>query len=256
MWTSSFVISAASIRSDSVTYKRYELMCSPSWTSDYPFRSYNAAILCFLTPSTVLLLCNASIIYRVRHLRAVVSHSCPGETEQSNIQFCTKNYTKTLRSLYVLVVVYFLLTSPYFIAKFSFITSVTGWFAESLLVLFILLMFTATAINPFIYAILRKDHRDAFMKTLEMIKIKAKLIQSMCSLEAIIASLKNTPLPLFIVRRKWNSCLSYWYFNHVKQSDSLIKVLHFNLSYKLISTHMHINMIQLALKFRKLWAFK
>lgn len=157
-----------------------ELMCSPRWTHDNIVASFNAAILCFWAPSILLLISNMSIIYAVMHLKSVITHRSPDETGQGNLKFSVKDHTKTLRSLYLLVAVYFLCVGPYCFGKFNFVIyNKSTTLSRSLVTLSILLMFTASAINPFIYALFRKDHKEAYLIVIKIIIDKIKSLPSL-----------------------------------------------------------------------------
>lgn len=177
IWIFSLVLSGSLIDIDSVSYNNWELLCSPKWTKKNAINSYLAALFCFWLPSTILLISNITIIWAVRHLNPVASGCNPesGENQTSP----AKDYTKTLWSLYILVIVYFLCVAPYFLAKFSFITRREGVLPPSMMIMSMLLMFASSAINPFIYVILRKEHRSVVKQTLKMISDKSSKLSAL-----------------------------------------------------------------------------
>lgn len=151
-------------------------MCSPRWTQKNSRNSYLAAVLCFCLPSIILSFSNIFVIHTVRRSVSPNQNSAAGNEADSETN--TKNHRKTLRCFYVLHIVYFVFGAPYFLGKFSNVIVKNGLFSESLMVLFMLLMFTTSSVNPFIYSLLRKEHRKALTKTIKMLSGKKKKILS------------------------------------------------------------------------------
>lgn len=167
IWIYSTIVSSLLINSNMVSYESRELMCSPKWTQENSRNSYLAAVLYFSLPSIILFVSNVYVIHTVR--RAVSPSQNFGAENESGSQTNTKNHTKTLRCFYVLHIMYFVFGVPYFIGKFSYVTIKNGLFSESLMVLFMLLMFIESSVNPFIYSLLRKEHRKALSETIKML---------------------------------------------------------------------------------------
>lgn len=153
-------------------------MCSPKWTKDNSTHSYFAAVLCFWLPSTILFLSNVFVIHTVRRLRSASQNENSGEENGTNSKNIIGNYTDTLRCFYVLHVVYFGFGAPYFLGKFSYVSKEGGLFKDSIMMLFMLMMFITSAINPFIYTSLRKENRTAMTKTIKMLSAKKNKIFS------------------------------------------------------------------------------
>lgn len=149
-------------------------MCSPKWNVQP--ESLIAFIVCYLIPCTIMLLCNFSIILIAKKLNLVTPLRHPETGQYENSPNLT-NIIKTRRSLYVLVIVYVFFVAPYYIAKFSYMKWENGLNSKSFHVFCILLMFLASALNPLIYAVLRKDHRRAMMKVLEIVREKYKMFK-------------------------------------------------------------------------------
>ncbi|KAG8184200.1 hypothetical protein JTE90_015563 [Oedothorax gibbosus] len=153
----------------------WELMCSPTWSNDYAVFSWIAALLSFGLPSLLLLLSNFSIICSVRRSRSVVFQSCAAR-DGSGDRLCVRNNTRTLRSLCVLVLVYFTCVFPYYLAKGSLLVKGSGRVAKWMCLLPTPLLFSAAAINPLVYFLLRRDHRNAFFETTSLGVKKIKCI--------------------------------------------------------------------------------
>ncbi|CAL1263393.1 unnamed protein product [Larinioides sclopetarius] len=157
------------------SFEDWELICSPKWSILTTFAyTATAATFCFFLPSFLLLASNVSIIYAIRKSRIVVFQDRTIVGGNGH-QLIIKSNTKTLRSLYFLVLVYFICVPCYYITKIGSAIKERSVIPDGLCFVPIGLLFTATAINPFIYALLRKDHRKAFLCTLQMVfgKIKA-----------------------------------------------------------------------------------
>ncbi|GBN23069.1 hypothetical protein AVEN_233991-1 [Araneus ventricosus] len=153
----------------------WELMCSPTWSRTTSAYAITAATLCVFLPSFLLLASNISIVYAIRKSRIVVFQNrtmVGGNGHQLGI----KSNTKTLRSLYFLVLVYFICVPCYYVTKIGSAIKEKNVIPDGLCFVPIGLLFTATAINPFIYALLRKDHRKAFLCTIQMVLGKIKAI--------------------------------------------------------------------------------
>lgn len=157
-----------------LTYYSWELMCSPRWNVQP--ESLIALIVCYLLPCTTMVLCNISIILFVKKLNSVAPLRHP-ETGQFENSPNVKNIINTRRSLYLLVIVYLFFVAPYYTAKFSYLIRENGLESKSMHVFYTLLMFLTSALNPLIYAILRKDHRRAMFKVLEMAREKYKMFK-------------------------------------------------------------------------------
>ena len=151
-------------------------MCSPRWTKENRGNSFTAAALCFWLPSIILLLSNILIIHAIRTLHSRTPNQNSVADNQNNSTNDVKRHTKTMRSFYILVAVYFLCSSPYFGGKFSYVVKEGGLLQPSLMVFCMLLMFTSSSINPFIYSFLRKEHRKALKKTVELMSSRKEKI--------------------------------------------------------------------------------
>lgn len=154
-------------------------MCSPKWTKENSLNSYCAGVLCFWLPSIILFLSNVFVIHTVRRLRFASQTENPGKENEAVSKINIENHTETLRCLYVLHIVYFGFGAPYFLGKFSNVSIEGGYFKGSMMMLFMLLMFITSAINPFIYTMLRKEHRKAMTKTIKRISAKKNKILSL-----------------------------------------------------------------------------
>ncbi|GFR31032.1 g_PROTEIN_RECEP_F1_2 domain-containing protein [Trichonephila clavata] len=156
-----------------ITFGEWELMCSPLWSSKQVALSLIAAILCFGLPSSLLLISNIFIVYAIRRSRTVVFQN---DSSPSGPQLAIKKYTRTLRSLYFLVLVHFLCVPPYYIVKIGLAVLGRREIMDGWCLLPVSLLFTSAAVNPFIYTLLRRDHRKAFLDTLRMIYTKLKTV--------------------------------------------------------------------------------
>ena len=94
--------------------------------------------------------------------RSHVQSSLKGPTESDN------QTNKTIKSMIVVVIAYVLLYSPYGISKQIKVIILVDMPPEVNL-LSTILMYLASAVNPFIYAIFRKDYRDAFKRLVNLL---------------------------------------------------------------------------------------
>ncbi|KAF8794866.1 melanopsin-B-like isoform X2 [Argiope bruennichi] len=158
---------------DWVSFVDWELMCTPEWSKENSAYAITAATLSFFLPSFLLLVSNISIVYAIRKSRIVVFQNrtiAGGNGHQLGI----KSNTKTLRSLYFLVLAHFICVPSYYITKIGSAIIGKNIIIDGFCLAPVGLLFTAAAINPFIYALLRKDHRQAFLNTLQMVFDKFK----------------------------------------------------------------------------------
>lgn len=183
-----------------ITRRKDELVCSPKWTKENSLRASFAAVLCFWLPCIIVIISYISVIRAVRHLHSVSPNKNSATEDEDNSKSNINDHIKTLRSFYVLVILYFICGAPYFLGKFSFfayddriVSTDEKDHHSSLMVFFMLLMFIASAVNPFIYPLLEKEHRKAFSETLVTLslekkrimtttKMKFKLFTSLCNM--------------------------------------------------------------------------
>lgn len=174
----SFLAAAACSLPDWTGYNYSEGACAMEYTSDsvtlwYIFNT--AAVGCYYTPVAILSVCNIVIIKAARNVSKSVQ---PVFKRRSNVANSLKetienesHMKKTIKSLIVVVVTYYICFSPYALCKqvkvllgidmsprFNYISTI--------------FIYIASATNPFIYAILRKDYQDAFKKLLKLLTQK------------------------------------------------------------------------------------
>ncbi|GIY84594.1 g_PROTEIN_RECEP_F1_2 domain-containing protein [Caerostris darwini] len=166
IWIHCFCVALVAGIANWTSFSQWELMCSTEWTVRTGLYAPVALIFNFILPSTLVLISNVTIIYAIRKSKTVVFQNC-SQVNGSGLQLCVKPHTKTLRSLYFLVLVYFICVPLYYLVKFSLET--LGSKLNIVCFIPVGLLFIAAAVNPFIYALLRKDHRKAFLETLRMI---------------------------------------------------------------------------------------
>ncbi|GFY62796.1 trace amine-associated receptor 1 [Trichonephila inaurata madagascariensis] len=119
------------------------------------------ASTCFYFPALVIGICNAVILVTARRCDKVV-HVLFVRRHQLH-PLNNSHMRKTIKSMIVVVLVYYACFTPYSVIKqlkVFFGISVPPW-CNYLTTIFI---FISSAVNPFIYAILRKDYREAFKK--------------------------------------------------------------------------------------------
>lgn len=184
IWIYSITVSLLLPDSNVITENNDELVCSPRWTKN-SLKAILAAVLCFWLPSIIVFTSNFSVIRAVRNSHSVSSNHNPDREDEdsSNVRIESERHIESLRSFYVLVIVYFFCGSPYFLGKFSYdgheaemISSHEERHHSSIMVFFMLLLFIASAVNPFIYPLLGKEHRKAFAETVEILNLEKKRI--------------------------------------------------------------------------------
>lgn len=182
IWIYSITVSVLLPDINVITLNNDGLVCSPRWTKN-SLKAILAAVLCFWLPSIIVFISNISIIRAIRNLHSVSSNhnSSTEEDDNSNVRINCR--IESLRSFYVLVIVYFICGSPYFLGKFSYdgheaamISSHEESHHSSIMVFFMVLLFIASAVNPFIYPLLGKEHRKAFEETVEILNLEKKRI--------------------------------------------------------------------------------
>lgn len=176
IWFHGLLLGAVSLIEDEVKFSNWELMCAPTWSYEHVTYSWIAAVMCFVLPSLLLLVSNFAIVYAIRRSRSVVFQNCVA-ADGIGDRLCIRSNTRTLRSLYFLVFVYFTCVFPYYLVKFSLLIGNSNKVPIEICLIPTPLLYSAAAINPLVYAILRKDHRKAFSETISMVMGKLKHIQ-------------------------------------------------------------------------------
>ncbi|XP_035210616.1 5-hydroxytryptamine receptor 4-like isoform X2 [Stegodyphus dumicola] len=133
---------------------------------------HGGCFVCYYVPAIIVGICNFLIIFTAyksgRSVKPIyVSQNNKTQKKQKTIQK-EALMSKTSKSMMFVVVTYYICFSPYALSKevkvcFGYDTPpVLNYFST-------ILIFIASVANPFIYAILRKDYRDAFKKLPRMI---------------------------------------------------------------------------------------
>ncbi|XP_035205284.1 beta-2 adrenergic receptor-like [Stegodyphus dumicola] len=178
VWIHAFCLSLIPAIGDWYVFEAWDMICNPRWEKANPFFAVMSTILSFALPSFLLLISNLSIISAIRKSRSVVFQISGSETMP---QICAKNHAKTLRSLYVLVVAYFICTPTFYILKLRSVLERKNILQSKFPLVPIILQFATAALNPLIYFILRKEHREACLVIIRSIFSKfRKFIHDIC----------------------------------------------------------------------------
>ena len=155
-WLQGLAFALAPVAMDWIEYDYAEVVCAISWQREKQQAVYYvivAFIICFLAPGLVMLFAYISIMREVKRSN---TSGAP-----ANIAKATR---KTLRSLLIVVLCFFICMTPFCVTKLLKVIladSAVPGYANEISTLF---QYMSSVVNPFIYAIFRKDFRDAFYK--------------------------------------------------------------------------------------------
>ncbi len=157
-----------------VHYDYWEVICAIDWQYQKQQAVYyviTACVVCFLIPGLVMCFCYLNII---RHARKVDSgvptlgHTTSNPEDVNNpsnlqIRKASKSASKTIRSLLVVVALFFLCLTPFCVTKFIKVVfpdaKIVPGYANLTASYF---QYLSSMVNPFIYAIFRQDFRNAY----------------------------------------------------------------------------------------------
>ncbi|XP_022084777.1 alpha-2Db adrenergic receptor-like [Acanthaster planci] len=146
-----------------VVYDYWEVVCAINWDKYSQEGGLTYVILaflfCFLIPAIVMTFCYTKIC-RVAHEKAAGPEG-GGKNNRQPI-----NDKRVIQSLALVVAVFFLCMTPFCITKLIKICTNTKALPSYLYLVSALFGYLASATNPFIYAIFRRDFRRAFKHVL------------------------------------------------------------------------------------------
>ena len=175
VWFQGFAFALPPVILHWIHYDYWEVICAIDWQYEKKQAVYyviTARVDCFLLPAFIMLFCYTNII---RHARKVAQSiptmgqtSVPQSNDTNNpsnpqVQKASKSASKTIRSLLVVVVLFFICMTPFCVTKFlkvifSDASQVPGY-ANLVSSYF---QYMSSMVNPFIYAIFRPDFRNAY----------------------------------------------------------------------------------------------
>lgn len=173
-WLQGLVFGLAPAIMNWVSYDYWEGVCAIQWHLHRPgtvIYVILAFTLCFLGPGILLVWCYKKILEEVRKPRIEAGiHPCTNEQTIEKQKRSRSDRTKLIWSLMTVVVAYFICTAPFSVTKLIKVSSadvepVPGW----LNLVASLLGYIASAINPFIYGIFRRDFRKAYYQLLNTV---------------------------------------------------------------------------------------
>ncbi|XP_006811987.1 octopamine receptor beta-1R-like [Saccoglossus kowalevskii] len=151
-WVQAFVFAIIPVASSWVTYDYWESVCAIDWNHGglrplvYVITAF---ILCFLLPSVIM-----SVAY-IRLYRAV-SNTCSINPSEKRI----------MQSLVVIVTLFLVCMSPFCVTKLIKICFSKYSIPHAVNTLATFMQFSASAVNPIIYAFFRRDLRLVFKRML------------------------------------------------------------------------------------------
>ncbi|XP_022095530.1 alpha-2Db adrenergic receptor-like [Acanthaster planci] len=142
-----------------VVYDYWEVVCAIDWDSYRPNGALTyvivAFILCFLVPSIVMTYCYTRICRVARQKAARREGGRPNARKHINDK-------RVIQSLVLIVVIFFLCMTPFCVTKLIKIFTSTSALPPYLYLASAWFGYLASATNPFVYAIFRRDFRQAF----------------------------------------------------------------------------------------------
>ncbi|KAH3854775.1 hypothetical protein DPMN_097324 [Dreissena polymorpha] len=172
-WLQGLVFGLAPAIMKWISYDYWEGVCAIQWHLHRPATVIYvilAFLFCFLGPGILLVWCYKKILEEVRKqsLEAPM-HPCTNDKTVEKQKRSRSDKTKLIWSLMTVVVAYFICTAPFSVTKLikvsADVESVPGW----LNLVASLLGYIASAINPFIYGIFRRDFRKAYFQLLKTV---------------------------------------------------------------------------------------
>jgi hypothetical protein len=160
-WIQGLAFSIPPIIKDWIRYDYWEIVCAIDWFHDAHTFYYVvvAFVVCFMLPGIVLIYCYTSIAQTASRLATIVTG--PASDRQSSS--ANKSLRKTIKSLLIVVVTFFVCMTPFCMTKLlKVITSNPTFVPGHVNTMSSLIQYFASAANPLIYGIFRKDFRQAF----------------------------------------------------------------------------------------------
>ena len=158
-----------------VHYDYWEAVCAINWFYQKKQAVYyviSAFTLCFALPGGVMMYCYISIMKEAQRSQRKIIKISPQDSKKSkenrnalNIAKKFAQTTKTLRSLLVVVLLFFICMTPFCVTKLLKVIANS----DSIVPPYVNLMssyfgYLSSLVNPFIYAIFRADFRSAYRR--------------------------------------------------------------------------------------------
>lgn len=170
-WVQGVLFAAAPVWMGWVHYDYWEAVCAIRWQDGGRQVQYYviiACILCFLVPGGIMLFCYAHIIKQARQCHKHIHPMPKSNTVSSNF----KQALKTITSLLVVVLVFFICMTPFCLTKLLKVVVSTNYIPGYVNLASSYLEYFASVANPFIYGIFRRDFRFAYRRVLHHLSCK------------------------------------------------------------------------------------
>lgn len=144
-----------------VHYDYWEGVCAINWQHHQQQSVYYvivACVLCFGVPGFVMIYCYVHIIREARKCQRLIQPTCANMPISSNL----KAAIKTITSLLVVVVIFFVCMTPFCITKLLKVVIFNEYIAGYVNLVSSYFEYLASLANPFIYGIFRSEFRQAY----------------------------------------------------------------------------------------------
>ena len=188
-WFQGIVFASAPAIMDWVVYDYWEAICAIAWHKQQSQAIYyvtSAFILCFMLPGIIMLFSYVYIMNEAKKigctiqmgtLRDAASQSNGTTVIVQNSQ--AKKAAKTIRSLLVVVALFFVCMTPFCVTKLLKVIYIDPSFVPDYVNLASsYFQFCSSVVNPFIYGIFRSDFRHSYKRILRQIPFFKKRISS------------------------------------------------------------------------------
>ncbi|XP_074652990.1 histamine H2 receptor-like [Tubulanus polymorphus] len=167
-WFQGVLFAIAPVIADWVHFDYWEIVCAIDWfvkSNGIIVYVIVANLLCFMAPGAIMVFTYYKIIAVTKKLKSQVFDVRTKQMKRS------LTASKTITSLIVVVVVFFICMTPFCLTKLfkSIFRTNLNAVPPHLNTVSALIQYTASATNPLIYGIFRKDFRAAFIKQLQKI---------------------------------------------------------------------------------------
>lgn len=185
-WIQGITFGIAPSIADWVAFDYWESICAIQWHSYRPdsiIYVVLAFLFCFLIPGMVLIYCYSKILKEVKNQKAQATLNPRGDsrTYEKNKRK-VNDRSKLVWSLLVVVLAYFVCTTPFSVTKLiKVLADSKDPIPGPVNLVSALLGYVASAINPLIYGIFRRDFRCAYKNLLFSVFLRKKFHQTQTS---------------------------------------------------------------------------